>query len=192
MVVNDIPVMPFRTIDEWEKWLEKNHTNSSGIWVKFFKKNSGVQTITYAEALDVALCYGWIDSQLKGYDDKAYLQKFTPRKSKSVWSKTNIGHIDRLIKAGKMRSAGLQLVEEAKKDGTWSQAYDSAKTMVIPDDFMNELSKDKRALEFFKTLNKTNLYAIGWRLQTARTPETRVKRMTKILELLSKGKKLHE
>ena len=191
MSKTELPIIAFVSEKDWETWLAKNHDKSEGIWVKFFKKNSGEQTITYAQALDGALCYGWIDSQLKSLDEKAYLQKFTPRRSKSIWSKRNIEHISRLTKEGRMQPAGIKQVEEAKKNGQWEMAYDSPSNMTVPDDFLKELEKDKKAREFFEGLNKANKYAIAWRLQTAKTPETRAKRMKTLLEMLSKEQKLH-
>ena len=191
MSKTELPIIAFVSEKDWETWLAKNHDKSEGIWVKFFKKNSGEQTITYAQALDGALCYGWIDSQLKSLDEKAYLQKFTPRRSKSIWSKRNIEHISRLTKEGRMQPAGIKQVEEAKKNGQWEMAYDSPSNMTVPDDFLKELEKDKKAKEFFEGLNKANKYAIAWRLQTAKTPETRAKRMKTLLEMLSKEQKLH-
>ena len=192
MNTSDLPIIAFETIEKWEDWLAKNHTKSSGIWLKFFKKNSGIKTITYDEALDAALCYGWIDSQLQKYNDKAYLQKFTPRRAKSIWSKRNREHIERLIKQKRMQPAGLKQVEQAKQDGRWNQAYDKPSAMEMPEDFLQELAKDKKAESFFKTLTKANTYAIAWRLQTAKKPETREKRMKTILAMLSKGEKFHE
>lgn len=188
----ELEIISFKSPKEWERWLSKNHTKSNGIWLKFFKKNSGVDSVVYSEALDEALCYGWIDGQLKKYDDLSYLHKFTPRRQKSVWSKRNREHIERLMKAGKMKPAGLKTVEEAKSNGSWDKAYDSPGAMQIPKDFLKELSKNKRAKTFFETLNKANIYAIMWRLQTAKKPETRIKRMKTILEMLKKGKKIHE
>ena len=148
--------------------------------------------MTYAEGLDEALCCGWIDGQLDKYDEKSWLRKFTPRRSKSVWSKRNIEHVNRLIQAGKMKLAGLKEVEAAKADGRWERAYDSPSAMQVPEDFLKELSKDKKAKAFFETLNKANTYAIAWRLQTAKKPETREKRMKAILEMLKRGEKLHD
>src|SRR6185369_11298873 len=139
-------------------------------WLKFFKKNSGVQSINYDQALDVALCYGWIDSQLKSFDEKAYLQKFTPRRSKSIWSKRNVEYIERLMKAGRMKPAGIKQYEEAKADGRLEAAYDKPSEMKMPEDFLAELAKNKKANAFFQTLNKANTYAIAWRLQTAKKP----------------------
>jgi len=183
--------LAFETVQKWEAWLAKNHAQSDGIWLQFFKKDSGVKTVTYAEALDGALCYGWIDGQLKSRDKDSYLQKFTPRRPKSVWSKRNTEHVGRLIKAGKIKPAGLQKVEEAKKDGRWQQAYDSPGKMTVPADFLQALAKNKKSKAFFETLNRANTYAIAWRLQTAKKPETRQKRMRVILAMLAKGEKFH-
>lgn len=185
--ITNAPIVSFTSAQKWEAWLKKNHAKPEGIWLRFFKKGSGKKTVLYAEALDSALCYGWIDSQLKKYDEASYLQKFTPRRSKSVWSKLNIQHVERLTKAGKMKPAGLQKVEEAKKDGRWEKAYDSAGKMTMPADFLEKLAKNKKALAFFETLNRANSYAIAWRLQTAKKPETREKRMKTILAMLTKG-----
>lgn len=187
---NTLPTIAFKTPEAFETWLEKHHDNSGGIWMKIFKKDSGQKTITYAEALDVALCYGWIDGQKQAFDESAWLQKFCPRTAKSIWSKVNIGHVERLINAARMRPAGLKAVESAKADGRWERAYDSSSKMTIPDDFMNALRKNKKAEAFFKQLNKTNLFIIGFRLQTAKKQETREKRMNEIIEKLAKGEKL--
>ncbi|MBK9731531.1 MAG: YdeI/OmpD-associated family protein [Chitinophagaceae bacterium] len=187
----DSPILSFTTIKEWTSWLAKHHATSTGIWIRLFKKNAGVLTITYPEALDVALCYGWIDGQKKPYDAASWLQKFTPRRPKSIWSKRNREHIARLEAAGKMKAAGMKQVEAAKADGRWEQAYDSPGNMVVPADFLERLAKHKKAEAFFKTLNKTNTYAIVWRLQTAKKPETRERKMKVILEKLKKGEKFH-
>jgi uncharacterized protein YdeI (YjbR/CyaY-like superfamily) len=139
----------------------------------------------------VALCYGWIDGQKKAYDEQAWLQKFCPRGAKSIWSKVNTGHVERLINEGRMRPAGLKTVEKAKADGSWEKAYDSPGKLTIPEDFLKELSKNKKAEAFFMGLNKTNLFSIGFRLQTAKKQETREKRMKEIIEMLEKGEKFH-
>jgi uncharacterized protein YdeI (YjbR/CyaY-like superfamily) len=188
----DLPILSFKSQKDWANWLAKNHAKSNGIWLRLFKKDSGVATVTYAEALDEALCCGWIDGQLDKYDEKSWLRKFTPRRPKSVWSKMNIEHVNRLVDAGKMKPPGLKEVEAAKADGRWGRAYDSPSAMQIPEDFLKELSKDKKAKAFFETLNKANTYAIAWRLQTAQKPETRAKRMQAILAMLKRGEKLHE
>ena len=166
--LNTIPIIEFKTANAFETWLIKNHDNSNGLWLNIFKKDSRKKTISYAEALDVALCYGWIDGQKKAYDEQAWLQKFCPRGAKSIWSKVNTGHVERLINEGRMRPAGLKAVEKAKADGSWAKAYDSPGKMTIPEDFLKELSKNKKAETFFMGLNKTNLFSIGFRLQTAK------------------------
>jgi len=187
----DLEVIPFRTPVEWEQWLGHNHVVSKGIWLRFYKKGTGISSVYYAEALDVALCYGWIDGQLKKYDEQSYIQRFTPRRPRSLWSKRNIEHIARLTYEGRMKPAGLKEAEAAKADGRWEVAYDSQAAMSLPDDFHKELRKDKKALAFYESLNKANQYAIAWRLQTAKRPETREKRKLEILEMLAREEKFH-
>lgn len=182
----EIPVISFASDKEWESWLIKNHANSNGLWIRIFKKDSGNKTVSYKEAIDVALCYGWIDGQKMSNDEQSWLQKFTPRKAKSIWSKVNTEHVERLTRDGKMKPAGIKVVEEAKANGTWEKAYSSASKMTIPEDFLKELSKNKEAEAFFKTLNKANQYSIGFRLQTAKTEKTRLKRMKMILDMMQK------
>lgn len=184
-------IISFETSKELNVWLAKYHATSTGIWIRLYKKGSDIKSINYAEALDEALCYGWIDGQKKSYDAESFLQKFTPRRQKSIWSKINRENIARLEKLGKLKAAGLARVKDAKADGRWNQAYDSPSNMVVPEDFLKELSKHKKALAFFKTLNKANTYAISWRLQTAKKPETRIKRMTIVLEMLKREEKFH-
>ena len=188
----NLPVVSFEFPGEWESWLENNHSVSKGLWVRFYKKGSGIISITYLEALDEALCYGWIDGQLQKYDNVSYLQKFTPRRPKSLWSKRNQGHVTRLESEGKIKPAGRKEVDTAKVDGRWERAYDSPSKMSIPDDFISELSKDKKALIFFETLNRVNKYSIAYRLQTSKNQEIREKRMKEIVEMMAKGKKFHE
>ncbi|MEQ1554824.1 MAG: YdeI/OmpD-associated family protein [Ferruginibacter sp.] len=187
--IDTLPIIQFETTETFETWLVENHENLSGLWMKIFKKDSKKRTITYAEALDVALCFGWIDGQKKTFDEESWLQKFTPRREKSIWSKVNIGHIERLTNEGRMKPAGLKAIEKAKADGKWEKAYDSPSKMTIPEDFLKEISKNKKAEAFFLTLNKTNLFSIGFRLQTAKKQETRTKRMKEIIEMLAKGDK---
>ena len=187
--LNTIPVIEFKTAETFETWLVENYDNSNGVWLKIFKKNSGEKTISYAEALDVALCYGWIDGQKQAFDEQVWLQKFCPRREKSIWSKINIGHVERLINEGRMRPAGLKAIEKAKANGSWEKAYDSPSKMTMPEDFLKELSKNEKAAAFFRGLNKTNLFSIGFRLQTAKKQETREKRMKEIIEMLAKGEK---
>jgi uncharacterized protein YdeI (YjbR/CyaY-like superfamily) len=188
---SNLPVISFTSPAEWNAWLTENYARLNGVWLRIFKKDSGHKTISYAEALDEALCHGWIDGQKKSHDAASWLQKFTPRRPKSVWSKINTGHVARLHKLKKMKSAGLAAVEAAKNDGRWAAAYDSPGNAAIPNDFLNQLGKNKKAKAFFETLNKTNLYSIAWRLQTAKKPETRERRMKAILAMLAKGEKFH-
>ena len=188
---HDLEIIHFKTQKELERWLHKNQKKSKGIWLHFFKKNSGVKSIGWQDAVEAGLCYGWIDGQANGYDEQSWLQRFTPRRAKSSWSKKNTEHAERLIKLGRMKPAGLAEVEKAKADGRWDKAYDSPINMKAPEDLLKALEKNKKAKAFFESLNKTNKYAINWRLQTAKKPETRAKRMKMILEMLKKGEKFH-
>lgn|GEM_PF-34380 len=192
MDTKEQPILAFSSAKSWEEWLDENHNNSSGIWLRFFKKTSEITSISHNEALDVALCYGWIDGQLKKYDEKSWLRKFTPRRPRSLWSNRNKEHAEGLIISGKMQPAGLREVNEAKEDGRWIAAYDSYGKMDVPQDFLEELNKDDRAKSFFVTLDKANVYAIAWRLQTAKKPETRRRRLETIIEMLAKGEKFHD
>lgn len=190
-MTNEPPIISFKNQSEFESWLNKSFEKKEGIWLKFYKRGSGIETVSYAEALDVALCYGWIDGQAKTYDEKSYLQKFTPRRSKSIWSKRNREHVARLTSEGRMQPSGLAEVKKAKKDGRWESAYDSPANTKIPKDFLNELRKYPQAYEFFQKLNKTNTYAIAWGLQTAKKPETREKRLQKFIGMMKEGKRLY-
>lgn len=184
--------MAFETAREWRTWLEQNHAIvSQGIQMRIYKKDSHHPTVTYGEALDEALCFGWIDGQKNKYDEVSWLQKFTSRRKRSMWSKRNKEHVARLIQEKKMQPAGLKEVKEAQKDGRWDQAYDNSSDMKIPEDFLTELKKDKKAYAFFQTLNRSNTYAIAWRLQTAKRPETRQRRLEEMLEMMKNQQKLH-
>lgn len=185
------PIVTFTSSRGWEAWLQNNHESPDGVWVRFYKKSSGKQTFNYHQALDIALCYGWIDGIVRKYDAESYLQRFTKRRQKSMWSKINIEHTERLIREGRMKPGGLAEIDRAKKDGRWQAAYDSPKNMMIPEDFLKELTKHKKAEAYFRTLNKTNTFAIAWRLQTAKKPETRERRIQAILAMLEKGEKLY-
>jgi uncharacterized protein YdeI (YjbR/CyaY-like superfamily) len=189
--VQFMQTLHFKTSADFRHWLEKNYTESGGIWLRIFKKDSHEKSLTYAEALDQALCYGWIDGQKKLSDKLSWLQKFTPRRPKSGWSKINTQHVERLIKAGTMTPAGMEAVEAAKADGRWETAYGSSRSATPPEDFLKELSKNKKAEAFFKTLNKANVYSIVYRLETAKKPETREKRMKTILAMMEQGKAFH-
>ena len=186
-----LPVRRFASATDFEEWLAKNHARSPGLWLRFFKKSVSKKSLSHADALEAALSYGWIDGQLKKFDDVSYLHKFTPRGAKSIWSKVNREHIERLEKEGRMRPGGRAAVAAAKKDGRWDRAYASQGTMEMPADFLKALAKDKKAKTFFNTLNRANRYSIAWRLQTAKKPETRQKRMETIIAMLSRNEKFH-
>lgn len=187
----ELPVKSFASEAAFEKWLQTNHAHSSGLWLRFFKKSATRKGLRHKGALDVALCYGWIDGQLKKFDDISYLHKFTPRGTKSVWSKVNREHVERLEREGRMLPAGLAAVDAAKKDGRWDKAYASPSKMEIPADFLQALAQDKKAKIFFESLNRSNRYSIAWRLQTAKKPETRQKRMDAIIAMLGRKEKFH-
>ncbi|MGI8509702.1 MAG: YdeI/OmpD-associated family protein [Gemmatimonadaceae bacterium] len=185
------PVLSFKSARSWDTGLAKSHASGEGVWLRIFKKDSGQKTVTYAEALDVALCYGWIDGLKRSYDDTSFLQRFTPRRIRSAWSKVNTEHVERLTKAGRMKPAGVRAVEAARGDGRWARAYESPKNANVPEDFLSALKKNKEAYAFFETLNRANLYAIAYRLSTAKKAETRERRMAQILEMLAKGERFH-
>lgn len=181
----------FKSAADFRAWLGQNHSACDGIWLRIYKKDSGKPTVTYVEALDEALCHGWIDGVRYPKDELSFLQKFTPRQTKSKWSKINTQHAERLIRSGEMTGAGLKAIEAAKADGRWDAAYESPANARPPADFLKELNKNKKAKAFFATLNRQNTFAIIYRLQNAAKPETRAKRMKKFLEMLARGEKLH-
>lgn len=187
----ELPVILFETREQFHDWLDKNHTSSTGIWLKLAKKASTIPTVSYEDAVQEALCYGWIDSLLNAYDENFKLQKFSPRKARSVWSKTNIDRVDLLLKAHKIQPAGQAAIDIAKQNGTWDNAYDGSATMTVPEDFQAALDQNPRAKTFFATLNKTNTYAFCWRVRTAKKPETRKARIEKFITMLSNGEKLY-
>ena len=186
----DYEVVEFHDQSSFRAWLTTHGKDAKGIWLRIYKKASNIASITYAEALDEALCFGWIDGQKKSYDELSFLQKFTPRRPRSMWSQRNIEHVNRLKQANLMTPAGLLEVEKAQADGRWEAAYDSPANMQVPDYFLEELNKHPKAKLFYTTLNKTNTYAIAWRLQTAKTETTRLRRAEKIIEMLNAGRKL--
>ena len=186
-----IPIMSFETQQNWEAWLKENHTEPRGIWLKIAKKGTLTPSVSYAEALDSALCYGWIDGQKAAVDDKHWLQKFTPRTAKSIWSKINCGKAEALIAEGRMQPEGLRQVELAKVDGRWERAYESQSKITIPDDFQNELDKNPKAQDFFNTLDSANRYAFLFRIHAAKKPETRAAKIQKFVEMLHQQQKLH-
>jgi len=190
-MISEYPVKLFLTQTAFIAWMRKEHGSADGVWVQFAKKDKGGKSLTYEEAVEVALCFGWIDGQIQRFDEQYWITKFTPRRPRSIWSKRNCDIVTRLIQEKKMKPAGLAQVEAAKRDGRWDQAYDSQSNLAVPDDFLRELKKDKKAYEFFLTLTRANTYAIAWRLQTAKKPETREKRKHVLLEMLKRGEKLH-
>jgi uncharacterized protein YdeI (YjbR/CyaY-like superfamily) len=185
------PILAFATPALFGAWLKKNHAATDGIWLKFAKKGSGIMSVNYAEALDEALCWGWIDSQSLRLDAMTYLQKFGPRRAKSMWSTNNRLHAARLIKEKRMRPPGLAEVMRAKADGRWDAAYEPPSTMKPPADFLEALFMNKKAKAFYATLNRANTYGISWRINEAKRPETRARRIAQFVKMLSEGKKLH-
>jgi len=186
-----LPVLSFVTQQDWEAWLEEHHADTRGIWLKIAKKETGIPSVSYPEALESALCYGWIDGQKASHDEQYWLQKFTQRSPKSIWSKVNCEKATALTASGRMRPAGRRQVELAKADGRWETAYDSQSTSTIPDDFQQELDANPQAKAFFQTLNRVNRYAILFRIQTAKKPETRAARIQTFIDMLAKQQKLY-
>ncbi len=187
----EIHIIAFETEADWTAWLAKNHADSAGVWVKIAKKDSGQTTISYQQALDVALCYGWIDGQKNKFDDQYFLQKFTPRRARSLWSRINRDKVEALIAAGRMQEPGLREVERAKADGRWEQAYESQRTMSVPEDFQAALDEHPEAQAFFNTLNSVNRYAILYRITTAMKAETRQNRIRKYIDMLNAHETIH-
>ena len=184
------PVLFFATPAELDAWMDEHAEESDGIWLKFAKKASGIKSVVYAEAVEIALCHGWIDGQVKRLDEQHYLQKFTPRRPRSKWSKLNREKAERLIAEGRMRPAGLREDERAREDGRWDEAYDSATTATVPDDFREALDAEPAAREFFESLGNTKRYAFLYRIRDAKRPDTRAKRIAEYVELLRVGKTL--
>lgn len=187
----DYPLERFETPRAFERWLSKNHAKVDGIRLEIAKKASGIASVTYAEALEIALCYGWIDGQSKSIDEQWYWQRFTPRRKKSLWSKRNRDIVARLIDEGRMKPAGQAEIDRAKADGRWDQAYDSPSNAKVPDDLAAALRKYPRARRFFDALDARNRYAVLHRLMTAKKPETRAKRLAILIEMLREERKLH-
>jgi uncharacterized protein YdeI (YjbR/CyaY-like superfamily) len=186
-----LEILLFESAPDWYNWLKEHGSQTEGVWLLHAKKASGKKSVSYAEALNEALCFGWIDSQKQSYDELYYKQKYTPRRAKSVWSKVNVAKAEEFIKAGKMQPSGFAAIEMAKTNGEWARAYDSSTTMATPKDFQAALNKNSRAKKFYLTLNKTNTYAFCWRVQTAKKPETRKARIEKFVSMLERGEKLY-
>ncbi|HEY9024464.1 MAG TPA: YdeI/OmpD-associated family protein [Burkholderiaceae bacterium] len=190
-VPTDIESTLFKNAKAFEAWLRKNHAKSDGLWLRIAKRGAGEPSVTYPEAVEIALCWGWIDGQKKGLDDQHFLQRFTPRRARSIWSKINVDKVAALIDAGRMQAPGHAQIEAAKADGRWAQAYDSAKTSSVPDDLVAALDANPPAKAFFATINASNRYAVLWRIQTAARPETRAKRIAQLVDMLARGEVIH-
>ncbi|HEU5105415.1 MAG TPA: YdeI/OmpD-associated family protein [Solirubrobacterales bacterium] len=188
---DELPVLLFASSAELEAWLDENHGSADGVWLKIAKKGAPEPSVTYAEALEVALCFGWIDSQKRGLDETHFLQRFTPRRPRGRWSKINREKAEALIEAGQMRPAGLAEVEAAKADGRWEAAYEGQKSAKVPPDLQRELDANPAVAEFFASLDSANRYAILYRLDEAKKPETRDRRLRKYIAMLERGEKIH-
>jgi uncharacterized protein YdeI (YjbR/CyaY-like superfamily) len=187
----DLPIISFATPSDWEAWLAEQHATSAGLWLKIAKKDSGIKSVSHAEALEVALCYGWIDGQGATFDERYWLVRFCPRQPRSKWSKINRDKAIELIEKGAMQPAGLREVERAKADGRWDAAYEGMRTASVPEDLQRALDENDQARAFFPTLSSANRYAIIYRIQDAKTPETRARRIEKFVAMLSEGKKIY-
>jgi uncharacterized protein YdeI (YjbR/CyaY-like superfamily) len=188
---SELPIRPFRDAKAWSTWLARNHASATGVWIKFAKKASGIRSIDYAQALHHALCWGWIDGQSRSLDESWYLQRFTPRGRRSIWSKINRDKALVLIESGAMQPAGLAEVERAQQDGRWEQAYDSPRNATVPEDLAAALAAKPKAAKFFATLDGQNRYAVLHRIQIAKKPETRAKRIAEFVVMLAEGRTLH-
>jgi uncharacterized protein YdeI (YjbR/CyaY-like superfamily) len=185
-----VPIL-FKNARAFETWLKKHHAASDGLWLQIAKKGADEPSVTYLEAIEIALCWGWIDGQKKGLDDQHFLQRFTPRRAKSIWSKINVAKVATLIEGGRMQPAGQAQIDAAKADGRWEGAYDGARTATMPDDLQAALDANIQAKKFFATVNASNRYAVLWRVQTAVKPETRARRIEQLVEMLARGEVVH-
>jgi len=188
---DDLPTIPFESATVWRAWLELNHTDSQGLWIQIAKKAAGIPTVTHAEALEVALCFGWIDGQRLGMDETWFLQRFTPRRARSRWSQINVEKVEQLMARGLMEPSGLKEVDRAKADGRWDAAYASQSRIEVPDDFRRALEADPPAAETFSGLNPTNRYAILYRLHHTKTPPERLRRIETFIAMLSRGETIY-
>jgi uncharacterized protein YdeI (YjbR/CyaY-like superfamily) len=186
-----LPILSFASQKKWEEWLAEHHRTTKGLWLKIAKKSAETKTVNYVEALEGALAYGWIDGQKGPLDEAFWLQKFTPRTPRSKWSKVNRDKAEALIATGRMKPAGLAAVEQARADGRWEAAYDSQSKATVPEDLQKELDANPEAAEFFATLNSVNRYAVLYRIQDARKPETRAQRIEKFIGMLNRREKIH-
>jgi len=186
-----LPVLAFAGPQEWQRWLETHHDSAKGLWLKLAKKGADAVTVTYAEAVDVALCFGWIDGQAGSFDESFWLQRFTPRGPRSKWSQINVAKVARLTEEGRMQPSGLAAVEAARQDGRWDAAYAPPSTITVPADLQAALDGNPTAAAFFETLNSTNRFAVLHRIGDAKRPETRARRITKYVEMLARNEKIH-
>jgi uncharacterized protein YdeI (YjbR/CyaY-like superfamily) len=187
----DLPTIFFASQQAWEKWLAAEHGVAAGVWIKMAKKSTGIDSVNHPEALEVALCYGWIDGQRRRLDDEYFLQLFVPRRPTSVWSQINVGHVERLTEAGRMQPAGLAEVERAKADGRWDRAYSSQRNAEVPPDLQAALDSNPAAAAFFATLKSNNRYAVLYRVQDAKRPETRARRIATFVDMLARGETVY-
>jgi len=187
----NLPVMAFSSKKEWAEWLEKNYANGAGVWLRLAKKGSGETSVSYNDAVEVALCHGWIDGQLKAQDGRFYLQRFTPRSGRSIWSMVNKGKALALIESGEMRKGGHEAIEVAKATGRWEEAYDSSEKAEVPEDFRAALKGNPLATEFFSSLDRANRYAVLFRIQTAGAGERRALKISQLVLMLERGEKFH-
>jgi len=181
----------FKSAKAFETWLKKHHASSDGLWLKIAKRGASEPSVTYVEAVEIALCWGWIDGQKKGLDDQYFLQRFTPRRARSIWSKINVDKVATLIEAGRMQAPGYAQIEAAKADGRWARAYEGARTSTVPEDLLAALDAEPKAKAFFATINASNRYAVLWRIQTAVKAETRARRIAQLVEMLARGETVH-
>jgi uncharacterized protein YdeI (YjbR/CyaY-like superfamily) len=181
----------FKSAKAFETWLKRHHASSDGLWLQIAKKGAAEPSVTYPEAVEIALCWGWIDGQKKGLDDQHFLQRFTPRRARSIWSKVNVAKVATLIEAGRMQPPGQAQIDAAKADGRWEGSYDGARTSTVPDDLQAALAANPVAGKFFATINASNRYAVLWRVQTAVRPETRARRIAQLVEMLARGEVVH-
>jgi len=190
-MADELPILLFATPAELESWLERNHDSAAGVWLKIAKKGAAEPSVTYAEAVELGLCFGWIDSQKRGFDERHFLQRFTPRRPRGRWSRINREKAEGLIAAGRIRPAGMAEVEAARADGRWEAAYEGQRSAEVPDDLRRELDANAVAREFFEALDSANRYAVIYRLNDARKPETRERRLRKFVAMLERGEKIH-
>jgi uncharacterized protein YdeI (YjbR/CyaY-like superfamily) len=187
----ELPELTFADAAAWEAWLAREHARAPGAWLRIAKRSAGASTVQYPEALEVALCHGWIDGVKRRIDDDWWVQKFTPRAARSIWSKVNRDKVQALIDSGRMRPAGLKEIERAKADGRWDAAYDPVSQATVPPELQAALDANPAARQFFASLDSRNRYAILHRLQTAKKPETRTRRLEQFVQMLGRGEKLH-